>query len=63
VFLFDLLYIYKIYTQNEKLEETKWLMNPVSQRTDNTTQWTTAKGPKIIIYKTPHRTKVNIEQN
>jgi hypothetical protein len=25
--------------------------------------WTTAKGPKIIIYKTPHRTKVNIEQN
>jgi len=38
VFLFDLLYIYKIYTQNEKLEETKWLMNPVSQRTDNTTQ-------------------------
>ena len=38
-------------------------MNPVSQRTDNTTQWTTVKGPKIIIYKTPHRQKVNIEQH
>lgn len=38
-------------------------MNPISQRTDNTAQWTTAKGPKIIIYKTPHSKKVHIEQH